>query len=83
MPVVNGKEYPYTPEGIAAAKRAGSVGSGEDNRFKNLMKAVAKKKVNKKAGKPAPDELNSDPKRKPNPFIDVTNPKKNTSKYGK
>lgn len=56
--------------------------SGEDNRFKNLMKAVAKKKV-AKSGKPAPDELNSDPKRKPNPFIDVTNPKKNISKYGK
>jgi hypothetical protein len=82
MPVVNGKEYPYTPEGIAAAKRAGSVGSGEDNRFKNLMKSVAKKKVNKKAGKPA-DELNSDPKRMSNPFIDINNPKKNIDKYGK
>jgi hypothetical protein len=56
--------------------------SGEDNRFKNLMKAVAKKKVSK-GSKPAPDELNSDPSRKPNPFIDVVNPKKNTAKYGK
>ncbi len=57
--------------------------SGEDNRFKNLMKAVAKKKAGKNAPRPA-DELNSDPSRgASNPFIDVTNPKKNIAKYGK
>jgi len=82
MPVVNGKEYPYTPEGIAAAKRAGSVGSGEDNRFKNLMKSVAKKKAGKKARKPN-DELKTNPARQSNPFIDIDNPKKNIAKYGK
>ena len=56
--------------------------SGEDNRFKNLMKAVAKKKAGKNAPPPA-DELNSDPRRQSNPFIDIDNPKKNTAKYGK
>lgn len=57
--------------------------SGEDNRFKNLMKAVAKKKAGKTT-KPGPDELNSDPSRgASNPFIDITNPKKNIAKYGK
>lgn len=57
-------------------------GGGEDNRFKNLMKAVAAKKAGKKVGRPA-DELNSDPSRMSNPFIDINNPAKNIQKYGK
>lgn len=47
MPNVNGKEFPYTPEG--------------------MKRALAAKKASK---------------RKPNPFVDIDNPKANKKKYG-
>lgn len=68
---------------MTSPRRGTTVGSGEDNRFKNLMKSVAAKKAGKKVGKPAPDELSSDPSRMSNPFIDINNPAKNVKKYGK
>jgi len=37
MPVVNGKEYPYTPEGIAAAQAASnSLYGPTDNRINTM-----------------------------------------------
>ena len=45
MPVVNGKEYPYTAKGMAMAKAAAKK-SGK----KMVVKKAAKKTMNRKKG---------------------------------
>jgi hypothetical protein len=41
MPVVNGKEFPYTKKGMAAAKAEKEKGSGEKQKLKTLQEFQA------------------------------------------
>jgi hypothetical protein len=47
--MVNGKEYPYTAKGIAAAKAAKGDGAGEKNRMADLKKKALKSELDKRA----------------------------------
>jgi len=49
MPMVNGKEYPYTAKGIAAAKAAKGDSAGEKNKGMNLKKQALKAMLDKRA----------------------------------
>jgi hypothetical protein len=51
MPMVNGKKYPYTPEGIKAAKKANAKHEKTEGKTERYVEYAPKKRVPKKTAK--------------------------------